>query len=82
MGEQELIFDVAELAVVAWVCGDCQTTVLVDCANEKIRLPDSCPSCGKTKQGVQQILGHYRKFFDGIKNIAPERFQFRARVKR
>jgi hypothetical protein len=78
MGEKELVFDAKEMAVLAFVC-QCGTSVLFDCSKLDSIPPGRCPSCGNDKDGIRQMLSHYKRFYAGLGTVT-ERMEFHVRV--
>jgi len=80
MGEQEFIFNVMEMGMVAVTCSGCLNGITFNAGNGDTGLPTKCPVCNGDFRQVGELLGKYREFFKGV-NAQNNTFQFRVRSK-
>jgi len=81
MGEQETIFNVAEMKVLRIGCGKCGLKILFDCGNEGTGVPDHCPSCGQPFGEKSGWIAGYRKWYNAAAKSEHPTFQFQIASK-
>jgi hypothetical protein len=79
MGEQELIFDLAEIHLVSVECSHCGHSLIFDVRKVDTDVPNVCPVCRTDFRLIAEGLSRYRKFYHHMPE-AGHKVEFRIRV--
>jgi len=79
MGEQEFIFNVAELNMISIACSQCKGSLTFDAGKITVNLPNKCPLCGADFLVESTFVGEYIRIYNRLKDAA-HKVQFRARA--
>ncbi|MGO9209092.1 MAG: hypothetical protein ACLPXT_03660 [Terracidiphilus sp.] len=81
MGEQDFVFGVLEMSVIAVTCCKCLNGITFNAGNGDTGLPEECPVCHTDLRNAGELLGQYRRFYNGVQN-SKHTFEFRVRMKK
>lgn len=79
MGEQELIFDLAEIYLVSVICSGCNHGIIFNVKNVDTAVPSRCPICQMDFGLIGEGLGVYRRFYHRMLETG-HKVQFRMPV--
>lgn len=65
MGEQEFVFGVLEMSVVAVTCSKCLNGITFNAGNGDTGLPEECPVCHTDLRSVGELRGNQLEFHVG-----------------